>query len=187
MRFGGLLFCNATSDRLETGWLTPWDSGLSIWIETSLWKQGVSFLELFKIKDKTLIYESCKYITGHIWDFGRLLFCNRKSDSPDIGQMTFWSGVLLIKSETGLWKRSFLFITMWIYIWLYASSWKALILLFLIRQLFSYYLEMLHIILLNIWSHFHFIWPFFKHLYYLKCIYLFVYSFIYSLLTEKLS
>ncbi len=43
MRFGGFLLCNATSNPLETGWVTPWGSGLSIWIETPLWKQGVSF------------------------------------------------------------------------------------------------------------------------------------------------
>ncbi len=27
-------------------WWTPWGSGLSIWIETGLWKRGISFLEL---------------------------------------------------------------------------------------------------------------------------------------------
>ncbi len=104
--FGGLLLCNATSDRLETGWVTPWGSGLSIWIEIGLWKQRVYFLELSKIKDKI----------SHKWVFGGLLFCNWKSDSPDIEQMTFWSGVLLIKSETFFVETgSFLFITMWIY------------------------------------------------------------------------
>ncbi len=53
MIFWGLLLCNATSDRLETGWVTPWGSGLSIWIETGLWKQGVSFLDLSKISGRT--------------------------------------------------------------------------------------------------------------------------------------
>ncbi len=123
--FGRLLFCNATSDRLETGWVTPWGSGLSIWIETGLWKQGVSFLELAKIKDKT---GHILYVCDHIWDFGGLLFCNRKSDSPDIGQMTFWSRVLLIKSETFLWKRisfyncEFTNICIWIHRYLYICT-----------------------------------------------------------------
>ncbi len=53
MSFGGLLFCNSTSARLETALVTPWGSGLSIGIETGLWKQGVSFLEPFKIKDRS--------------------------------------------------------------------------------------------------------------------------------------
>ncbi len=51
------------------------------------------------------------------------------------------------------------------------------------QQLFSYYLGILHLILLNILSHFHFIRPFFKHLYYFTLID-FIYSFIHSLLTE---
>ncbi len=53
MRFGELLLCNATSDPLETGLVTPWGSGLSIRIESGLWKQGVFFLEPFKTKDRT--------------------------------------------------------------------------------------------------------------------------------------
>ncbi len=41
MIFLGLLFCNITSDHLETGQVTPRGSGLSIGIETGLWKQEV--------------------------------------------------------------------------------------------------------------------------------------------------
>ncbi len=100
MRFGRLLFCNATSDRLETGWVSPWGSGLLIWIETGLWKQGVSFLEVSKIKDKT----------GHIWVFGRLLFCNATSDRLETGWVTPWGGGLLIWMETGLWKQGVSFL-----------------------------------------------------------------------------
>ncbi len=32
-----LLFCNATSDLPEFGWVTTWEGLLSIWSETSLW------------------------------------------------------------------------------------------------------------------------------------------------------
>ncbi len=59
MRFGGLLFNNATSDCLETSWVTPWGSDLSIWIEIVLWKQRVSFLELSKNTGRS----------GRMWDF----------------------------------------------------------------------------------------------------------------------
>ncbi len=43
MRFGELLLFNTKSDCLETAWVSSWGSGLSIWIEIVLWKQGVSF------------------------------------------------------------------------------------------------------------------------------------------------
>ncbi len=49
---GGLSFCNGTSDSPETGQVTHWGSGLSIWIETGLWKQGVSFLEKSEIRGR---------------------------------------------------------------------------------------------------------------------------------------
>ncbi len=55
--FGGIFLCNATPDSFET--VTPWGSWLSIRIETGLWKHGVSFLDLSKIKNKTC----------HIWGF----------------------------------------------------------------------------------------------------------------------
>ncbi len=45
----GFYFFNGTSDRLETASVTPWGEGLSISIETGLWKKGVSFLGLSKI------------------------------------------------------------------------------------------------------------------------------------------
>ncbi len=57
MRFGVLLFCNSTSDCLETAWVSCWGSGMSIWIKIDLWKQGLLFLEPFKITDRT----------GRIW------------------------------------------------------------------------------------------------------------------------
>ncbi len=58
MRFGELLLCNTTSDCLETAWVSSWGSGLSIWIEIVLWKQGLLFLEPFKIKGRS----------GRMWD-----------------------------------------------------------------------------------------------------------------------
>ncbi len=57
-RFGELLLFNTTSDCLETIWVSSWGSGLSIWIEIVLWKQGVSFLDPFKIKGRS----------GRMWD-----------------------------------------------------------------------------------------------------------------------
>ncbi len=56
--FGVLLFCNTTSNHLETAWVSSWGSGLSIWIEIVLWKQGILFLEPFKIKG----------MSGRMWD-----------------------------------------------------------------------------------------------------------------------
>ncbi len=58
MRFGVLLLCNLKSDCLETAWVSSWGSGLSIWIEIVLWKQGVSFLELSKFTG----------MSGRVWD-----------------------------------------------------------------------------------------------------------------------
>ncbi len=68
MRFGELLFCNSTSDCLETAWVSSWGSELSIWIKIVLWKQGVSFLEPFKIKDRSgimWVLESFYYVIQH--------------------------------------------------------------------------------------------------------------------------
>ncbi len=48
--FGELLLFNSTSDYLETAWVASWGSGLSIWIEIVLWKQGLLFLKPFKSK-----------------------------------------------------------------------------------------------------------------------------------------
>ncbi len=53
MRFGELLLFNTTSDCLETAWVSSWGSGLSIWIEIVLWKQGVSFWKPSKITDRS--------------------------------------------------------------------------------------------------------------------------------------
>jgi len=58
MIFGGPLLCNSTSDCLETTWVSSWGSGLSIWIKIGLWKQGLLFLEPFKIKGRS----------GRMWD-----------------------------------------------------------------------------------------------------------------------
>ncbi len=52
VRFGELLLCNPTSDYLETAWVASWGSGLSIWIEIVLWKQGLLFLKPSKITDR---------------------------------------------------------------------------------------------------------------------------------------
>ncbi len=57
VKFGEALLFNTTSDCLETAWVSSWGSGLSIWIEIVLWKQGLLFLEPFKITDRT----------GRIW------------------------------------------------------------------------------------------------------------------------
>ncbi len=68
MRFGVLLFCNSTSDCLETAWVSSWGSGMSIWIEIVLWKQGLLFLEPFKITDRRRgiwDLESFYYIIQH--------------------------------------------------------------------------------------------------------------------------
>ncbi len=68
MRFGVLLFCNSTSDCLETTWVSSWGSGLSIWIEIVLWKQGVSFLKPSKLTDRRCgiwDLESFYYVIQH--------------------------------------------------------------------------------------------------------------------------
>ncbi len=100
MIFWGLVLCNSTSDRLETGWVTPWGSGLSIWIETGLWKQGVSFLDLSKISGRT----------GRIWVFEGLLLCNATSDRLKTDWVTPWGSGLSIWIETGLWKQGVSFL-----------------------------------------------------------------------------
>ncbi len=68
MRSGELLLCNTKSDRLETAWVSSWGSGLSNWIEIVLWKQGLLFLEPFKIRDRSGIMwalESFYYLIQH--------------------------------------------------------------------------------------------------------------------------
>ncbi len=100
MRFGGPIFCKATSNSPGIGPVTLWGSGLLIWIETGLWKQGVSFLELFKINDKA----------GHMWVFGGLLFCNATSDRLETGWVTHWGSGLSVWIETGLWKQGVSFL-----------------------------------------------------------------------------
>ncbi len=53
-------------------------------------------------------------------------------------------------------------------------------------QLFSYYLEILHLILLNIWSHFHFIRSVFFHIWIiLNALINFMYSFIHLLIIDR--
>ncbi len=64
MRFGELLLFNTTSDCLETAWVSSLCSGLSIWIEIGLWKQGLLFLEPFKIKGRS----------GRMWDLESLYY-----------------------------------------------------------------------------------------------------------------
>ncbi len=96
--FGVLLFCNTTSDRLETAWVSSWGSGLSIWIKIGLWKQGISFLEPFKIKDRSgiiWVLESFYYVIQHQIIL-KLLECH-----PGV--------VDSIWIEIVLWKRSFHF------------------------------------------------------------------------------
>ncbi len=78
MRFGELLLFNTTSDCLETAWVSSWGSGLSIWIEIVLWKQGVSFWKPSKITDRSGIMwtlESFYYVIQHQIVF-KLLECH---------------------------------------------------------------------------------------------------------------
>ncbi len=78
MRFGELLLFNTTSDCLETAWVSSWGSGLSIWIEIGLWKQGVSFWKPSKITDRSGIMwtlESFYYVIQHQIVF-KLLECH---------------------------------------------------------------------------------------------------------------
>ncbi len=99
MRLGGLLLCNATSDRLETGWVTHWGSGLLIWIETGLCKQGVSFIELSKITGRT----------GRIWDLEGF-YCVMQHQI--VLKLAEWhTGVVDCQSELKLvcWNRDFYF------------------------------------------------------------------------------
>ncbi len=96
--FGVLLFCNTTSDRLETAWVSSWGSGLSIWIKIGLWKQGISFLEPFKIKDRSgiiWVLESFYYVIQH------QIILNLLECHPGV--------VDSIWIEIVLWKRSFHF------------------------------------------------------------------------------
>ncbi len=60
VNFGELLLCNSTSDCLETAWVSSWGSGLPIWIEIVLWKQGYSFWKPSKITNRRREYEIWK-------------------------------------------------------------------------------------------------------------------------------
>ncbi len=99
MRFWELLLCNTTSDRLETAWMSSWGSGLSIWIEIVLWKQGVLFLKPSKFRQKT-------------WNmrFGVLLLCNSTSDCLETAWVASWGIGLSIWIEIVLWKQGLLFL-----------------------------------------------------------------------------
>ncbi len=99
VRFGELLLCNSTSDRLETAWMSYWGSGLSIWIEIVLWKQGVLFLKPSKIRQKT-------------WNmrFGELLLYNSTSDCLETAWVSSWGSGLSIWNEIVLWKQGLLFL-----------------------------------------------------------------------------
>ncbi len=100
MRFGELLLCNSTSDCLETAWVSSWGSGLSIWIEIVLWKQGLLFLEPFKITDRSR------------WNmrFGELLLCNSTSDCLETTWVSSWGSGLSIWIKIVLWKQGVLFL-----------------------------------------------------------------------------
>ncbi len=100
MRFGELLLFNTTSDCLETAWVSSWGSGLSIWIEIGLWKQGVLFF---------------KAIQNHRqkrWNmrFGVLLLCNSKSDCLETAWVASWGSGLSIWIKIVLWKRGVSFL-----------------------------------------------------------------------------
>ncbi len=100
MRFGELLLFNTTSDCLETAWVSSWGIGLSIWIEIDLWKQGLLFLEPFKIKGRSgrmRDLESFYYLIQHQIVL-KLLECH--------------PGILDCQSEFKivLWKQGFSFL-----------------------------------------------------------------------------
>ncbi len=100
MRFGELWLFNTTSDCLETAWVSSWGSGLSIWIEIVLWKQGLLFF---------------KAIQNHRqkrWNmrFGELLFCNSTSDCLETTWVSSWGSGLSIWIKIGLWKQGLLFL-----------------------------------------------------------------------------
>ncbi len=100
MRFGELLLCNSTSDCLETAWVSSWGSGLSIWIEIVLWKQGVLFLEAIQNHRQKR------------WNmrFGELLLCNSTSDCLETAWVSSWGSGLSIWIEIVLWKQGVLFL-----------------------------------------------------------------------------
>ncbi len=99
MIFGVLLFCNSTSDCLETAWVSSWGSGLSIWIEKGLWKQGVLFFRAIQIQ---------RQIRYNV-KFGELLLCNSTSDCLETIRVSSWSSGLSICIEIVLWKQGVVF------------------------------------------------------------------------------
>ncbi len=100
MIFGGLLFCNSTSDCLETAWVSSWGSGLSIWIEIVLWKAG------------TFIFRAIQNHRQKRWNmrFGVLLLCNSTSDCLETAWVSSWGSGLSIWIEIVLWKQGLLFL-----------------------------------------------------------------------------
>ncbi len=100
MRFGELLLCNSTSDCLETTWVSSWGSGLSIWIEIGLWKQGVVF------------FKAIQHHRQKRWNmrFGVLLFCNSTSDCLETTWVSSWGSGLSIWIQISLWKQGLLFL-----------------------------------------------------------------------------
>ncbi len=99
MRFGELLLFNTTSDCLETAWVSSWGSGLSIWIEIVLWKQGVSFWKPSKITDRRRGIR-----------FGELLLFNTTSDCLETAWVSSWGSGLSIWIEIVLWKQGVSFL-----------------------------------------------------------------------------
>ncbi len=100
MRFGELLLCNSTSNCLETTWVSSWGSGLSIWIEIVLWKQGVVFFKAIQLHRQKR------------WNmrFGELLFCNSTSDCLETTWVSSWGSGLSIWIEIVLWKQGVSFL-----------------------------------------------------------------------------
>ncbi len=99
MRFGVLLFCNSTSDCLETIRVSSWGSGLPIWIEISLWKQGVLFFRAI---------QNQRQIRYNV-NFGELLLFNTTSDCLETAWVSSWGSGLSIWIEIVLWKQGVLF------------------------------------------------------------------------------
>ncbi len=95
MRFWELLLCNSTSDCLEPAWMASWGSGRSIWIEIALWKQGVSFLEPFKIRGR---------VRCRMWDLESFYYVIQHQIILKL-IVSSWASGLSIWIEIVLWKQ----------------------------------------------------------------------------------
>ncbi len=84
----------------ETAWVSSWGSGLSIWIEIDLWKQGFSFLEPFKIKGRS----------GRMRDLESFYYLIQHQIVLKLLECPSWGSGLSIWIEIDLWKQGFSFL-----------------------------------------------------------------------------